>query len=84
MGDAHRPASAGMGAYVVAKHGLAGLLAVVAAEYPWLRVRTVRPGFTATPMLTAFDSRFLAAQAIQTADVAADKIVAQIVEEVRP
>ena len=84
MGDAHRPASAGMGAYVVAKHGLAGLLAVVAAEYPWLRVRTVRPGFTATPMLTAFDSRFLAAQAIQTADAAADKIVAQIVEEVRP
>jgi 3-oxoacyl-[acyl-carrier protein] reductase len=83
MGDAHHPASAGMGAYVVAKHGLAGLLAVVGAEYPWLRVRMVRPGFTATPMLTAFDQRFLAAQAIQTADAAAANIVAHILEEVR-
>jgi NAD(P)-dependent dehydrogenase (short-subunit alcohol dehydrogenase family) len=52
-------ASSGMGAYVIAKHGLAGVLAMAAADYPWLRVRAVRPGYTETPMLAAFDERFL-------------------------
>jgi NAD(P)-dependent dehydrogenase (short-subunit alcohol dehydrogenase family) len=52
-------ASSGMGAYVIAKHGLAGVLAMAAADYPWLRVRAVRPGYTDTPMLAAFDERFL-------------------------
>lgn len=55
-------ASSGMGAYVIAKHGLAGVLAMAAADYPWLRVRAVHPGYTDTPMLAAFDERFLAMQ----------------------
>lgn len=59
MGQGDRPAMASMGAYVIAKHGLAGLLALAAAEYPWLRVTTVSPGFTETGMLRVFDERFL-------------------------
>lgn len=55
-------ASSGMGAYVIAKHGLAGVLAMAAADYPWLRVRAVKPGYTETRMLEAFDERFLAMQ----------------------
>jgi 3-oxoacyl-[acyl-carrier protein] reductase len=49
----------GMGAYTIAKYGLAGLLAVVEADYPWLTIHRVSPGFTETAMLDAFDPRFL-------------------------
>jgi NAD(P)-dependent dehydrogenase (short-subunit alcohol dehydrogenase family) len=59
MGADGRPATANMGGYLIAKFGLAGLLAVVAGEYPWLRVGSVAPGFTETAMLEAFDPRFL-------------------------
>jgi NAD(P)-dependent dehydrogenase (short-subunit alcohol dehydrogenase family) len=55
-------AASGLGAYVIAKHGMAGLLATLAADYPWLRVRAVKPGYTETRMLDAFDERFLASQ----------------------
>ena len=56
--DGHPPAK-GMAAYVVAKAALNCLLSVCSAEYPWLKVRTVAPGFTKTPMLNVFDSRYL-------------------------
>ncbi len=59
MGEPGRMATAGMGAYTVAKYGLAGVLAVVAADYPWLRVGSVSPGFTETAMLNAFEPRFI-------------------------
>lgn len=59
MGGAGEPATPNMGAYVIAKHGLCGVLSAVAADYPWLRVGSVRPGYTETPMLRAFDERFL-------------------------
>ena len=59
MGSADSPATAGMGAYVIGKHGMAGVLALLAADYPWLRVRSVSPSFTETKMLDAFDPRFL-------------------------
>lgn len=59
MGGSGEPATPNMGAYVIAKHGLCGVLAAVAADYPWLRVGSVRPGYTETPMLRAFDERFL-------------------------
>lgn len=59
MGAPGEPATPNLGAYVIAKHGLAGLLAALQADYPWLRVRSVRPGYTETPMLRAFDERFL-------------------------
>lgn len=52
-------AAGNMPTYVIAKHGLAGVLAAAAADYRWLRVATVSPGFTETPMLAAFDPRYL-------------------------
>ena len=48
-----------MGGYIIAKYGLLGLLKVVDAEYGWLDVMTISPGYTDTAMLGAFDSRFL-------------------------
>ena len=38
---------------------LLGLMKVLDAEYAWLDVQTVSPGYTETPMLDAFDPRFL-------------------------
>jgi 3-oxoacyl-[acyl-carrier protein] reductase len=60
MGENGQNATPGMGAYVIGKYGLAGVLAVLAASYPWLRVGCVRPGFTETAMLKSFDERFIA------------------------
>jgi NAD(P)-dependent dehydrogenase (short-subunit alcohol dehydrogenase family) len=83
MGDATTPATAGMGAYVIAKHGLAGVLAVAAADYPWLRVGSVRPGYTETRMLDAFDERFLELQRekvrFQTPQQVAELVLQEIV-----
>ncbi|NQV43424.1 MAG: SDR family oxidoreductase [Rhodospirillales bacterium] len=60
MGDGDKPvATRNMGGYVVAKYGLAGVLAVARAELPWLRVVSVAPGFTETAMLDGFGERFL-------------------------
>jgi 3-oxoacyl-[acyl-carrier protein] reductase len=59
MGDGSTPAARGMGAYLISKYGLSGLMQVLAAEYPWLRTGMVRPGYTETAMLGVFDPRFL-------------------------
>ena len=59
MGNGRGDAMKGMGAYTVAKFGLSGLLTVLAADYSWLNVRSISPGFTETPMLAAFDPRFI-------------------------
>jgi 3-oxoacyl-[acyl-carrier protein] reductase len=59
MGDASASTGRAMGAYVIAKYGLLGLMRVLAAEYPWLKTSVVHPGFTETAMLEAFDPRFL-------------------------
>ena len=56
--DTHLPAT-GMSAYVIAKAALKSMLSVCIAEHPWLKVRTVNPGFTKTKMLRVFDSRYL-------------------------
>ncbi|WP_265949563.1 SDR family oxidoreductase [Dechloromonas sp. A34] len=82
MGEAGSGAASGMGAYVIAKYGMAGLLAVLAADYPWLRVRSVRPGYTETPMLAAFDERFLAQQREKTPFQTPQDVAAQILTEV--
>jgi NAD(P)-dependent dehydrogenase (short-subunit alcohol dehydrogenase family) len=82
MGGASMPAMAGLGAYTIAKCGLSGLLSVLAADYPWLQVATVSPGFTETDMLQAFDERFLAMmrerEPFQRADDVAAEILAAI------
>jgi NAD(P)-dependent dehydrogenase (short-subunit alcohol dehydrogenase family) len=60
MGEGSEPtANRNMAGYVVAKYGLSGLMAVARAELPWLRVVSISPGFTETPMLDAFGERFL-------------------------
>lgn len=59
IGSENQPPATGMGAYVIAKTALRGMLSVCAAEYPWLHVRTVSPGFTRTGMLDVFDERYL-------------------------
>ncbi len=81
MGDGGSPASAGMGAYVIAKHGLAGVLAALAADYPWLRVRSVKPGYTETRMLAAFDERFLDMQREKTSFATPKDVASLIIEE---
>ncbi|WP_367849541.1 SDR family NAD(P)-dependent oxidoreductase [Rhodoferax sp. WC2427] len=74
-------ASSGMGAYVIAKHGMAGMLAMLAADYAWLRVRAVKPGYTETPMLDAFDERFLATQREKAPFQTPAQVASLIVEE---
>lgn len=81
MGDGITGASTGMGAYIIAKHGMAGVLATLAAEYPWLRVRAVKPGYTETRMLDAFDERFLALQREKAPFQTPEQVAALIVEE---
>jgi NAD(P)-dependent dehydrogenase (short-subunit alcohol dehydrogenase family) len=76
-------ASTGMGSYIIAKYGQFGLLAVLAAEYPWLRVRAVSPGFTQTRMLTAFDPRFLERQARIRPFRTPDDVASEILQEFR-
>lgn len=72
--------SPGMADYVIAKHGLLGVVKAAGAEYPWLRTGFVSPGFTETAMLTAFDDRYLdqarAAGRFATPDEVAAEIVA--------
>ena len=59
IGSNGQPPATGMAAYVVAKSALNSLLSVCSAEYPWLKVKTITPGFTKTPMLDVFDPRYL-------------------------
>ncbi len=81
MGEGIQGAASGMGAYVIAKHGMAGVLAVLAADYPWMRVRAVKPGYTETPMLAAFDERFLAMQREKAPFQTPEQVASLIVEE---
>ena len=81
MGDGAAGAASGMGAYVIAKHGMAGMLALLAADHPWLRVRSVKPGYTETRMLAAFDERFLAMQREKAAFQTPEQVASLILEE---
>jgi NAD(P)-dependent dehydrogenase (short-subunit alcohol dehydrogenase family) len=81
MGDGIAGASSGMGAYLIAKYGMAGVLAALAADYPWLRVRSVKPGYTETRMLAAFDERFLALQREKSAFATPEEVASLIIEE---
>jgi NAD(P)-dependent dehydrogenase (short-subunit alcohol dehydrogenase family) len=59
MGSENDAPATGMGAYIIAKEALNSMLSVCASEYPWLKIRTIKPGFTKTPMLDTFDPRYL-------------------------
>jgi 3-oxoacyl-[acyl-carrier protein] reductase len=59
MGLEQKNAASHMGAYIIAKFGLLGVLSAAKADYPWMTVDSISPSFVETPMLTAFDKRYL-------------------------
>ena len=79
--DTHPPAT-GMGAYLVAKAALSSMLSVCASEYPWLKVRTINPGFTKTKMLDVFDSRYLELANTKTPFSSSKEIAQLIIKEI--
>lgn len=82
IGSENRPPVTGMGAYVIAKNALRGMLSVCAAEYPWLHVRTVSPGFTRTGMLDAFDERYLEQMQAKKPFASAEDVAQQVLEAI--
>jgi len=82
MGSENHPPVTGMGAYVVAKTALRGMLDVCAAEYSWLRVRTVSPGFTKTRMLEVFDERYLEQLQAKTPFSSAEDVARLVLREI--
>ena len=82
MGRNGEGASPGMAAYVIAKYGLQGVLAAAAAEYPWLRVSSVGPGYTETRMLGAFDPRFLELARARAPFAKAEDVARDIVDRI--
>lgn len=82
MGDDSSQVASGMGAYVIAKYGMAGMLALLGADYPWLSVSSVSPGYTETRMLEAFDPRFLELQRSRVPFQTPEEVAAQVMAEV--
>lgn len=82
MGDETHPPVTGMGAYVIAKTALRGMLSVCAAEYPWLHVRTVSPGFTKTRMLDVFDERYLEQMQAKVPFASAEDVARLVLREI--
>jgi NAD(P)-dependent dehydrogenase (short-subunit alcohol dehydrogenase family) len=70
----------GMGTYTISKFGLLGVVAQAKAEFPWLRVSSVRPGFTETEMLKVFDDRFLDQLRRQQQFADPEDVAAEVVE----
>ena len=82
MGSANYPPATGMGAYVIAKTALRGMLDVCAAEYPWLQVRSVCPGFTKTRMLDVFDERYLEQMQTKAPFASAEDVARLVLREI--
>ena len=84
MGTQEDLAMKQMGAYVIGKYGLLGILKLIEAEYSWLDVSYTSPGFTDTKMLEAFDPRFLeimsAQQSFAKPDDVADDVVSALLK----
>ena len=59
MGEPLNASMKSMTPYIVSKYGLLGLLSSMKAEYQWIDVKTISPGFTESNMLNSFDQRFL-------------------------
>lgn len=85
MGTPSGGAMPNLGAYTISKYGFCGVLALFAAEFKWLKVRTVSPGFVDTPMLDAFDPRFVemlrSREELITPGVVADEIMQHILSD---
>ena len=71
-----------MGSYVVAKSALKSLLSICSAEYSWLKVRTVSPGFTKTPMLDVFDPRYPEMVHARKPILAPEEVALDILEQI--
>lgn len=84
MGGEGAAAMRHMGAYLVAKFGLSGVLAAIAADYPWLAVERLYPGFTDTGMLEAFDPRFLELVRERQGITTPGEVAAMVVDRVVP
>ena len=82
IGCEERPPATGMGSYVVAKSALKSLLSICSAEYSWLKVRTVSPGFTKTPMLDVFDPRYLEMVHARKPILAPEEVAIDILEQI--
>jgi 3-oxoacyl-[acyl-carrier protein] reductase len=82
IGSNGQPPATGMGAYIVAKSALNSLLSVCSAEYPWLKVRTIAPSFTQTPMLDVFDSRYLEIIKSRNKILTPDEVAKIIIEKI--
>ena len=59
IGSQKEQVAKSMSSYIIAKSALKSMLSVCAAEFNWLKVRTVTPSFTKTKMLDVFDPRYL-------------------------
>jgi NAD(P)-dependent dehydrogenase (short-subunit alcohol dehydrogenase family) len=70
----------GMGTYTISKFGLLGVIAQAKAEFPWLRVSFVKPGFTETEMLKVFDDRFLDQLRRQQPFSRPEEVAAEVIE----
>lgn len=82
MGNERGVAMRNMGSYLIAKYGQSGLLAVLATEYPWLKIRSVRPGYTETRMLAAFDERFIGMQREREPFNTPEDVAAMIIDQI--
>jgi len=74
--------SSEMGAYIIAKIALNGLLSVCATEYPWLNIKKVSPGYTKTQMLNNFDPRFLEILELQNKISTPEKVARFIIKKI--
>lgn len=59
MGNFEKASMPSLAGYVIGKYSLAGISSAMGADNKWLKVLTISPGFIDTPMLDAFDSRFV-------------------------
>ena len=83
IGNETQPPMTGMGGYIISKMALRGMLSLCAAEYPWLKVSTISPGFTKTRMLDVFDKRYLDLAQEKTQFASAEDVARQILNEIQ-
>jgi 3-oxoacyl-[acyl-carrier protein] reductase len=82
IGSIDRPPATGMGSYVIAKIALKGMLSICSTEYPWLKIKTISPGFTKTPMLDVFDQRYLEMVHARTPILAPEDVATDIMNQI--
>ncbi|MEC9415758.1 MAG: SDR family oxidoreductase [Pseudomonadota bacterium] len=82
IGNENQPPTSGMGAYIIAKSAMKEMLRVCSTEYSWLKVRTIKPGFTKTKMLDVFDPRYLELAQSEKQFSTPEEVAQLIIEEI--